>query len=159
MAVNISNNNQETAKWIAIGVVGVAALGIAYFGIVKPIFNAIGLTSSKEDRDAENAINDFRRDQVLTSLPYLENKSSVTITQTQANALATEIYYAKGVLWDYESAAVGAIKQAGTKINVSYVAYRFYQLYQRDLNSYLLSFLESENWTELESAIDKMKIK
>ena len=58
---------------------------------------------------------------------------------------------------DDEEEAVGAIKLAGTKINVSYVAFRFYQLYQRDLQSYLESFLENDNWSDLNEALDKMK--
>jgi len=151
------NDNSETVKWIAIGVVGVAALTLAYFGIIKPIFNAVGLTDSKEDREADRAIDEFRREQYLSSLPYSENKSKVTISQTKANQLAYNIYNAKSFYNDDEEEAVGAIKLAGTKINVSYVAFRFYQLYQRDLQSYLESFLESDNWSDLNEALDKMK--
>ncbi len=151
------NDNSETVKWIAIGVVGVAALTLAYFGIIKPIFNAVGLTDSKEDREADRAIDEFRREQYLSSLPYSENKSKVTISQTKANQLAYNIYNAKSFYNDDEEEAVGAIKSAGTKINVSYVAFRFYQLYQRDLQSYLESFLENDNWSDLNEALDKMK--
>jgi hypothetical protein len=88
---------------------------------------------------------------------YSENKSKVTISQTKANQLAYNIYNAKSFYNDDEEEAVGAIKLAGTKINVSYVAFRFYQLYQRDLQSYLESFLESDNWSDLNEALDKMK--
>jgi len=149
--------DNETAKWVAIGLVGVTALTIAYFGIVKPIFNAIGLTSSKEDREADKVIDKFKREQYLSSLPYSENKSKVTLSQTKANQLAIDIYNSKGTFWDSESSAVGAIKAASTKINVSYLAYRFRQLYQRDLQTYLTSFLENENWSDLNAALDKMK--
>jgi superoxide dismutase len=130
---------------------------LAYFGIIKPIFNAVGLTDSKEDREADRAIDEFRREQYLSSLPYSENKSKVTISQTKANQLAIDIYQSKGVFYDNEDTAVGSIKSASTKINVSYLAYRFYQLYQRDLQSYLESFLESDNWSDLNEALDKMK--
>jgi hypothetical protein len=69
-----------------------------------------------------------------------------------------EIYDSKGLFYDTEAQAVGAIKDAITKINVSYVAYRFKALYQRDLFTYLKSFLENEDWTELWTAIGKMKM-
>lgn len=149
--------DNETAKWIVVGVVGVTALTIAYFGIIKPIFNAVGLTKDKDDREADKVVDKFTKEQYLTSIPYQELKNRVTISQTRANQLASLIYDAKGLFWDNESQAVGAIKDAFTKVNVSYVAYRFNQLYQRDLQSYLRSFLESENWVDLKGALEKMK--
>ena len=73
-------------------------------------------------------------------MPYKANKSQLTISETRANVLATEIYNAKSWYYDCETCAIGSIVDAGTKINVSYVAYRFYVLYNRDLMSYLKSF-------------------
>ena len=116
----------------------------------------IGIIDDKKDKEKDNAIKEFDKSQWFTSIPYKSNKSQVTISETRANALAKEIYYAKGYVYDCETCAIGSIVDAGTKINVSYVAHRFYILYNRDLMSYLKSFLEDENWITLYATYKKL---
>ena len=41
---------QNTAKTIVYGVVVLTALGLVYFGIVKPILNKTGITDDADDR-------------------------------------------------------------------------------------------------------------
>ena len=89
------------------------------------------------------------------SFPALGSKFFVEEHIT-LNALAKEIYYAKGYTYDCESCAVGSIVDAGTKINVSYVAFRFYMNYNRDLMSYLKSFLETNDWVTLNETYKKL---
>jgi len=146
----------EVTLYIVGGIVVIAVASIIYLAIARPILQKIGVLDDKKDKEKDNAIKEFDKSQWFTSIPYKANKSQVTISETKANALAKEIYYAKGYTYDCETCAIGSIVDAGTKINVSYVAYRFYMLYNRDLMSYLKSFLESDNWITLYATYKKL---
>ena len=146
----------QTTLYIVGGIVVIAVASIIYLAIAKPILQKIGVLDDKKDKEKEDAIKEFDKSQWFTSLPYKANKSQITISETRANALAKEIFYAKGYVYDCENCAVGSIVDAGTKINVSYVAYRFYMLYNRDLMSYLKSFLETNDWVTLYATYKKL---
>ena len=158
---NIKVDTGESTKYIVYGVVGIVVLGIAYFGIIKPILNKFGLTQSKEDREAGNVQEDVTRTQVLSDLMYKANKNKVTISSAKANSLALDIYDAKWGGWggfsDKEEQAVGAITQAGSLVNVSYVAYNFQKNYGVNLEAYLDTFLESESWIVIDGYLKKTK--
>ena len=158
---NVKVDTGETAKYIVFGVVGVAVLAVAYFGIIKPILNAVGLTSSKEDRETGNIQEDLTEEAVLSPLLYNQNKNKVTITSSKANTSAVNIYEAKwGGSWglsDKEEMAVGAITSAGSLVNVSYIASVFQNLYKKDLYTYLDSFLENDNWRSINDYLKKTK--
>lgn len=158
---NVRVDTGETAKYIVYGVVGVAVLAVAYFGIIKPILNAVGLTSSKEDRQTGNIQEDLTQEQVLSPLLYNQNKNKVTITSSKANTSAVNIYEAKwgGTygLSDKEEMAVGAITSAGSLVNVSYIASVFQNLYKKDLYTYLDTFLENDNWRSINDYLKKTK--
>jgi hypothetical protein len=143
------------------GVVGIAVLAVAYFGILKPILNSLGITKDAQDREAENVQEDVTRTQVLSDLMYKSNKNKVTISSAKANTSANEIYNAKwggwGGLSDKEDQAVGAITSAGSLVNVSYIAYVFQKNYNVSLESYLNSFLESDNWITIDGYLKKTK--
>ena len=53
--------------------------------------------------------------------------------------------------------AVGAITSAGSLVNVSYIASVFQQVYKVNLESYLDSFLESENWITIDAYLKRTK--
>jgi hypothetical protein len=158
---NIKVDTGNTAKYIVYGVVGIAVLAVAYFGILKPILNSLGITKDAQDREAENVQEDVTRTQVLSDLMYKSNKNKVTISSAKANASANEIYNAKwggwGGLSDKEDQAVGAITSAGSLVNVSYIAYVFQKNYNVSLESYLNSFLESDNWITIDGYLKKTK--
>ena len=158
---NVRVDTGDTAKYIVYGVVGVAVLAVAYFGIIKPILNAVGLTSSKEDRETGNIQEDLTEEAILSPLLYNQNKNKVTITSSKANTSAVNIYEAKwGGSWglsDKEEMAVGAITSAGSLVNVSYIASVFQNLYKKDLYTYLDSFLENDNWRSINDYLKKTK--
>lgn len=158
---NVKVDTGETAKYIVYGVVGIAVLAVAYFGIIKPILNAVGLTSSREDRQTGNIQEDLTEEQVLSPLLYNQNKNKVTISSSKANTSAVNIYEAKwGGTWglsDKEEMAVGAITSAGSLVNVSYIASVFQNLYKKDLYTYLDTFLENDNWRSINDYLKKTK--
>jgi hypothetical protein len=130
---------------------------LAYFGVIKPILNAIGLTTSKEDREAQQDEEKLSRKQVLSPLLYRDNKSKITLSSGSANQSAYNIYIAKGTFYDDESLAVGSITSAGTLVNISYIADVFADNYGSSLETYLESFLENSDWNTIENYIDKTK--
>ena len=158
---NVRVDTGDTAKYIVYGVVGIAVLAVAYFGIIKPILNAVGLTSSKDDRQTDNIQEDLTEEAILSPLLYNQNKNKVTITSSKANTSAVNIYEAKwGGTWglsDKEEMAVGAITSAGSLVNVSYIASVFQNLYKKDLYTYLDSFLENDNWRSINDYLKKTK--
>jgi len=64
---------------------------------------------------------------------------------------------AKGYIYDNESQAVGGITGAGSLVNVSYISDRFNTIYGLSLQSYLTTFLEPQNWSQIDDYIRKTK--
>jgi len=150
-------NNSETIKIIVFGVVGLTVVGLAYFGIVKPILDAVGLTRDKEERKGDQDYAKISRQQILSPLLYRENKDKVSITSGKANESAYNIYIGKGVIWDNEDLAVGSITSAGSLVNISYIANIFSENYGTSLESYLEGYLEPSDWITIDNYIDKIK--
>ena len=158
---NVKVDTGDTAKYIVFGVVGIAVLAVAYFGIIKPILNNLGITRDAEDREADRNKDDIEKEQVLSDLLYKANQNKVTISSAKANTSALDIWNAKwgGAfgLSDKEDQAVSAITGAGSLVNVSYIAYNFEKTYNRNLFGYLNSFLESENWITIDAYLKNLK--
>ena len=152
-----NNNNSEIVKIVVIGGVVLIVVGLAYFGIVKPILNKVGLTKDKDDREGDRDENKLSRSQVLSPTFYRNNRSKISISSQKAYESATNIYDAKSLYWDNESMAVGGITGAGSLVNVSYISDRFNTIYGLSLSSYLSTFLEPENFTQIDDFIRKTK--
>ena len=155
--INVDTSRGETTKYIVYGVLGVVALTFAYFGIVKPVLNAVGLTKDREDRAGDKSERKLSRQQVLSPQLYKSNMSRVTIGSSTASEYARNIYDAKGIIYDNEDKAVGSITGAGSKVNISFIADRFQKQYGRSMSSYLYSFLEPKDWIEIDNYIDTIK--
>ena len=159
--INVKTDSGTSTQYIVYGVVAVAVLAVAYFGIIKPILNNLGITKDANDREADDVKDDVTRTQVLSDILYKANKNKTTISSAKANTLALQIYNAKwggwGGLSDKEEMAVGAITSAGSLVNVSYIASVFQQVYKVNLESYLDSFLESENWITIDAYLKRTK--
>lgn len=63
--------------------------------------------------------------------------------------LATQIYFAKGVVWDNEAQAVSALKLCQSRVQLSMLAFAFRGMYKQDLAVFLSSFLEKKNEEDL----------
>ena len=151
------SNNNETTMLIVYGVLGLAVVGFAYFGIIKPILDTVGVTRDKEDRQGDRDYDKISRQQILSPLLYKENKDKVTITSGKANESAYNIYIGKGLIWDDEDLAVGSITSAGSLVNISYIANIFSQNYGLSLESYLSGYLEQSDWITIDNYINKIK--
>jgi hypothetical protein len=154
---NINVDTGNKTQYIVYGVVALAVLGLSYFGIIKPILNAIGLTKDAEDRQGDNDYEKLSRQQVLSPLLYRSNKDKVTISSGTANESAYNIYIGKGTFWDNEDLAVGSLTSAGSLVNISYIAHIFDANYGESLESYLQSYLEPSDWIIIDNYVEKTK--
>ena len=159
LAQNQKSNNGKTeiVKIVVIGGVVLVVVGLAYFGIIKPILNKVGLTKDKDDRQGDRDEDKLSRSQVLSPNFYRANREKISISSQKAYESAVKIYYAKGIFLDDETSAVGGITGAGSLVNVSYISDRFNTIFGQSLQSYLASFLEPENWTQIDDYINKTK--
>jgi hypothetical protein len=87
----------QVTLYIVGGIVVIAVASIVYLAIARPILQKIGIIDDKKDKERDNAIKEFDKSQWFTSIPYKANKSQITISETKANVLATEIFYAKRI--------------------------------------------------------------
>lgn len=149
-------NDGEGVKFIVIGVIGIAVLGLSYFGVIKPILDTAGITKDKEEREGDKAEDRLSRSQVLSPSLYRNNKALVTIGSSKANILASNVYNGKwggcAGFCDDEDLGVGGITGAGSKVNISYVSHIFNSTYGGDMHSYL-DYLEPEDWTTIDDYI------
>ena len=149
--------NPQIVKTLVIGGVVVLILVINYFGVIKPILNAMGLTKDKDDREGDKDKDKLSRSQVLSPNFYRANRQKISISSATANESAVNIYNAKGYIYDDETLAVGSITRLGSLVNVSYVSDVFNRLYGLSLQGYLATFLETKNWSEIDDYIRKTK--
>lgn len=156
--INIDTSRKdEVVKVVVYGVVALAVVGLAYWGIIKPILNAVGLTKDKEERQGDQDYAKLSRQQVLSPLLYRANKDKVTISSGSANENAYNVWAGKGTFWDNEDLGVGAITSAGSLVNISYIAHVFDENFGESMESYLVSYLEPEDWIVIDNYIDKTK--
>lgn len=152
---------KETIQIAIAGVVVLSAVALTYFGVIKPIFNKLGITKSKDERKGERAKLEISDKQIFSKELYLNNPSRVTITENQADYGATMIYNAKygGCLGlcDDEEMAINGIKEAKSLVDISYISNQFSELFKKDILTYIYSFLEQENYLEIMNYIDKLK--
>ena len=152
-----ATDKSRVVRILVWGGVTAGVIALSYFGFIKPILNMVGLTRDKDDRQADRDYNKLSRSQALSPLFYRENKNKITISSAKANESANNIYDAKGTFWDDESLAVGSVQRAGSLVNLSYISEVFSNMYGKSLQSYLNSFLESKDWSDIDNYINKAK--
>jgi len=160
----MDKGNSESVKYVIYGIVGIAVIGVVYFGVIKPITDTLGLTRDKDEREADKIKDKLSRTQVLSPNLYKENRDKVTITSGRASSLAYDIWSGRSdalgssICCDDEDKAIGGITSAGSKVNISYISDIFQRQYGFDLLSYLDNdYLEDEHWKQIDDYIDKIQ--
>ena len=77
--------NGETVKFLVIGVVGLTVVGLAYFGIIRPILQAAQVIDTKEEKQGGKSEEKLSRQAVLTPTLYMENRDLITIGSGRAS--------------------------------------------------------------------------
>ena len=96
------------------------------------------------------------KNKALNPLLYNENKTATTIRGQEALRLVKDIYDAKGYIYDNEDQVNASIRQAGSEVNLSYMAYLFSLEYKRDMASYINSFTNKEQRKSIIKAINQL---
>ena len=150
-------SNGEGVKFIVTGVVGITVLGLAYFGIIKPILQTLNVIDTKEEKEGGKAEADLSRKAVMSPVLYAGNKPLISISSGTASQLSSNVYNGKwggwGGLSDDEPLGVGGVTGAGSKVNISYVGHVFNKTYNKDMHSYLDTYLEAKDWTTIDDYI------
>jgi hypothetical protein len=144
-------------------ILGLAAIGLAYFGVIDPVLKFVGIKDDEETKNIDQI-------EVDPGTPWSINfwtkvPGATVLTRASAVALANVIYDSFGYFNDNEEQVKGAIKSLKFKTQLSYLAMVFYELHKQDL----LTFLRGGIWpqdrlsdsdlSELISYVNKLPLK
>jgi len=122
--------------------IGAAAVGVLYFGLLNPLLHFLGVKTSQDTVSLDQQATD--PGSFWNPNFYKQISSPILLTRASGEALARSLYDCFGMFNDDEEQAKGIIKSLSFQTQLSYLADVFYQLYQQDL----LSFLRGGNWPQ-----------
>jgi hypothetical protein len=133
-------------------------IGAGYIFVVHPLLKNIGLFPSKEDK--ANAAADINN---ATGLKNAFNPNyykgivgAMLLSKADADAKAKVLYDAKDPFDDDEDDVYGVFRQLKAKTQVSWIADRFYALYQVDLYNYLRGFLSTSEMEVVNGIVNNL---
>jgi hypothetical protein len=124
---------QDDSKILLYG----GGLLIVYFGILRPLFEKLGLARSQAEQQLINQQNLPNSKNAFSPLYWKTIPNAKLITRNATNALAKRIFDAMGYFSDDESAVFSVFTQLKTKTQVSWLADIFQQNYRIDLLDFL----------------------
>lgn len=108
------------------------------------LMQKIGLISTEGDDAAKKSY----KQGLATDPNYWKKKARKTkkppLTPKEVDRLATQIYEAKGAIYDDDEKAIAAIRELENKAQASFLTAYFSKKYNKDLVAFL-SFLDDEN--------------
>lgn len=111
---------------------------LAYFGIIKPILNKLGITKSATTRLIEAQENLPNQNNPFSPQFYkYAPAGTVLLKSSVSEALAKRIYDALGVFTDDEAAIYSVFRSLKSQAQVSILSEKFEQKYKVDLLEYL----------------------
>lgn len=117
----------------------IGGLAIAYFGIIKPLTNKLGLTQSAKDKALSDAADLASGSNGWNPNFYHDYTAShpkwTLLTAQSAINVATNIYNAWGLFNDNESAIYTAFRSLKSQLMLSQVTEQYKLLFNRDLVS------------------------
>jgi hypothetical protein len=117
-------------------IIGAVALYFGYTKILKPLSETFGLSKSEDEKNVNTETN--KLDSPFNP-NFWKTIPNATIIKTDAvNKFAETIWNSVGWFNDDFDAVLGVFKSLKTKTQVSYLVYKFNQLYKKDLLNWLL---------------------
>src|SRR4051812_18430726 len=110
--------------------------GIAYFGVIQPVLEKLGIVDSadaKMNREAE-----IKESAWSPTFWQQGPAGTLIINDATVKNFISNISDAFGVLWDNYDTIMGVFQQLGTKSQVSYLCDRFYQATGKGLYQFLV---------------------
>ena len=130
--------DKQTKYFLGIGAGGL----LIYFGVLDPLFKALGITKKEETKiveaELENPLSPWQPN-------FYKGKSGAPLlTMGVAEQYARTIYDSFGLFDDCEECAIGVFKQLRYQTQLSFLSEVFFKLYQQDL----LTFLRGGLWPQ-----------
>lgn len=144
------NEKQKETILLVGGVVVVIAVFAGIGKIFSGIAESLGLSDSKADLAAESAVKsaekqDYFSPNFIQSPPAPLNQKLTLLSQASANAKATKIYKAIGLVYDSPEEITAAFADIKTKSQVTSIAIAFRKLYGKELLNFLNLHLDTED--------------
>jgi len=137
--------------------VGLVAVG--YFVIVKPLFEFLGLKSSKDDKEAADNIENFKGWNPLYFQEVSDAKKKTTyITTAGADKVAKQIFDAFNWYNDNEEQIYGTLRLLKNQVQLSQVCYRYSLIYKVDLGREIQSRLSDSEFTQVVNIVKKFPL-
>ena len=117
-------------------IIGGVILYFGYTKVFKPLFESLGLSKSEEETNVE-------KETTKVNSPFDPNfwktiPNATIIRNADVEKYVNTIWNAPGYFFDDFDAVLGVFKSLKTQTQVSYLAYKFNQLKQKDLLNWLL---------------------
>jgi hypothetical protein len=160
------NNFVDSLGRNATPILLLAGGAIAYFKIIKPLIDKIsdpfgkGQTHKDDVKNIEQLKTENYFDPDFKN-ELLRNNVILTLTDYGAKLYAEKIYKAKGIPYltnDDEAAVYGVFRSLKSKTQVSYLAETFFKMYNKDLKAFLQSFLNNNEFGNVATICNKLKI-
>ena len=132
-------------------ITGAMIFGVFYFG--RNILENLGLVS---DRKESNDLLQLNNEDYFNPNYWQRKLPAKIITESFSRKYSDDIYNAYGYFNDDENVIYGVFEQMKTKSQVSYLAYKFNQYYNRSLIEYLRSFLNDSEMAKIAAIINKL---
>ena len=126
-------------------VIGIPVLvGVAYFGIVRPILKETGLIKTPESKEMDK-VNDTLWGGKYWSPTWYKTNGGVSLSPQQAKEYAEEIGDGVNYFWGTDEEKIyGVFERLGSKGNISKVAESYNTIYGESLSERLKSELNDE---------------
>lgn len=133
---------QNKATPYIIGGIIIFSLGLTYFGIIRPILCATGVSDCKKGKKIRDIMSYKGFD------PNFSRSSKVTLSHDRAKQLAHQIYDSAGVFNDQEGGFYSALEEAGSADNLSLIARMFSAIHKKSLAQYITYYLDDADEVE-----------
>jgi hypothetical protein len=145
-------NGKINVDYTMLLIVGGVGTGL-YFGVFDPILQALHLKDSADDKKA----NDLGKEKAFDPNYWKKGGSgTLLITDLGSRAFAKVIYDSHGFWNDDEDKVRGVFRQMRTKSQVSFLADKFYQIYNKGLYDYLKTFLGSSDLSAISDIVERL---
>ena len=133
-------------------ILALGGIAILYFGGRK-ILQALNIVSDKEDKTALN----LGKENYWNYTEFLEKapKDTIILSSEKGYQYANDIYNSYGWINDDEEKLYGVFRNLKTKSQISSLCYWFNKKYNKDLYSFISSFLSSGELVKLNDIISK----
>jgi hypothetical protein len=147
-------------------IIGAGVLAAVYFGVIRPITNKLGLTTSQKERElqkvAELASNNNGWDPNFYK-QYQKNNDIILYKYATVADMARQINQAWGLLNDNVNAMYAVFRKLNSKVKLSQLCDVYNQLYKQDLLTrlkapwyYLHDGLTESEFLEVSKIVNKL---